>query len=295
MSSKLLNGFTIDVEDFFQVGAFAAQISPASWDQFPSRVVRNTEKILDLLDRRQTRATFFILGWISDRHPELVRSIQRAGHEIGSHGYWHQLIYEQTQEEFRRDLRQSCDSLQQLTGERIRLYRAPSFSIVQRSLWALDILAEEGIELDSSIFPIHHDRYGIPGARIHPYLHRVGTREMWEVPPTVARWSGMNLPVGGGGYLRLYPRAMTEFLLANVNREGRAFQIYIHPWEVDPDQPRLKGPVKSRFRHYVNLSSTLGKLDSLLARFRFGTLSEMVSREQQRTVVPVGGNDDAAP
>jgi polysaccharide deacetylase family protein (PEP-CTERM system associated) len=288
MDSSTLNGFTIDVEDYFQVGAFAAQIPPSSWDHYPSRVVRNTEIILELLERRQTRATFFILGWIADRHPELVKSILRSGHEIGSHSYWHQLIYEQTPEVFRRDLRQSCDSLQQLTGERVRLYRAPSFSIVQRSLWALDILAEEGIELDSSFFPIHHDRYGIPGAQIQPYLHRVGTREMWEVPPTVARWSGVNVPVGGGGYLRLYPRALTEYLLAKVNREGRAFQIYIHPWEVDPEQPRLSGPMKSRFRHYVNLSSTLGKLDSLLTRFRFGTLSEVVNCEQRRHASPAG-------
>jgi polysaccharide deacetylase family protein (PEP-CTERM system associated) len=288
MVSTTLNGFTIDVEDYFQVGAFAAQIPPSSWDQFPSRVVRNTERILELLDRRQTRGTFFILGWISDRYPELVKSIQRAGHEIGSHGYWHQLIYEQTPEVFRRDLRQSCDSLQQLTGSQIRLYRAPSFSIVQRSLWALEILADEGIELDSSIFPIHHDRYGIPGARIKPYQHRVGERNIWEVPPTVVRWAGVNLPVGGGGYLRLYPKALTELLLAKVNREGRAFQIYIHPWEVDPEQPRLRGSMKSRFRHYVNLSSTLGKLDSLLDQFRFGTLSDVLADERLRSASPAG-------
>lgn len=280
MEFTTLNGFTIDVEDYFQVGAFASGIRPSSWDQYQSRVVRNTERILDLLERRQTRATFFILGWIADRHPELVKTILRSGHEIGSHSYWHQLIYDQTPEVFREDLRRSCDVLEQLSGEKIRLYRAPSFSIVQQSLWALDILAEEGIELDSSIFPIHHDRYGIPGARIHPYLHRVGTREMWEVPPTVAQWSGLNVPVGGGGYLRLYPRALTESLLASVNRSGRAFQIYIHPWEVDPEQPRLNGSLKSRFRHYVNLSTTVGKLDSLLARFRFGTLSEVVACEQ---------------
>jgi polysaccharide deacetylase family protein (PEP-CTERM system associated) len=285
MDSATLNGFTIDVEDYFQVGAFASEIRPSTWEQYPSRVVRNTERILELLDRRQTRATFFILGWVADRHPELVKSILRSGHEIGSHSYWHQLIYEQTPEVFREDLRRSCDSLEQLSGEKIRLYRAPSFSIVQQSLWALDILAEEGIDLDSSIFPIHHDRYGIPGARIHPYRHRVGTREMWEVPPTVARWSGVNVPVGGGGYLRLYPRALTEFLLASVNREGRAFQIYIHPWEVDPEQPRLNGPLKSRFRHYVNLTTTLGKLDSLLTRFRFGTLSDVVAQESRHGAI----------
>jgi polysaccharide deacetylase family protein (PEP-CTERM system associated) len=282
MDSSTLNGFTIDVEDYFQVGAFASEIRPSSWDQYSSRVVPNTERILDLLERRQTRATFFILGWVADRNPELVKRILRSGHEIGSHSYWHQLIYDQTPEEFRKDLRQSCDSLEQLTGEKVRLYRAPSFSIVQQSLWALDILAEEGIELDSSIFPIHHDRYGIPGAKIHPYRHRVGTREMWEVPPTVARWLGLNVPVGGGGYLRLYPRAITESLLSSVNRDGRAFQIYIHPWEVDPEQPRMHGSLKSRFRHYVNLTTTLGKLDSLLARFRFGTLSDVVACEHLR-------------
>lgn len=285
MDSSTLNGFTIDVEDYFQVGAFASEIRPSSWDQYPSRVVRNTERILELLERRQTRATFFILGWVADRNPQLVKRILRCGHEIGSHSYWHQLIYDQTPEEFHTDLRQSCDSLEQLSGKKVRLYRAPSFSIVRKSLWALEILAEEGIELDSSIFPIHHDRYGIPEAKIHPYRHRVGTREIWEVPPTVARLPGLNVPVGGGGYLRLYPRAMTEFLLASVNREGRAFQIYVHPWEVDPEQPRLDGPLRSRFRHYVNLSTTMDKLDVLLTRFRFGALSEMVACDHPRSTL----------
>ncbi|HBH51448.1 MAG TPA: polysaccharide deacetylase family protein [Planctomycetaceae bacterium] len=279
MDPSPLNGFTIDVEDYFQVGAFAGEISPKTWDQYESRVVANTERILQMLDQHQTRATFFILGWVAERYPELVRRIDRGGHEIGSHSYWHQLIYEQTPDVFREDLRQSCDCLEQLIGRKIRLFRAPSFSIVNQSLWSLQVLAEQGIELDSSIFPIHHDRYGIPGAQIRPYCHQLGDRRMWEFPPTVTQISRWNFPVGGGGYLRLYPRRLTEWLLSTVNARGDAFQIYIHPWEVDPDQPRLRGSLKSRFRHYVNLATTVGKLESLLKRFRFGTLSDTLSQE----------------
>jgi polysaccharide deacetylase family protein (PEP-CTERM system associated) len=223
-------------------------------------------------------ATFFILGWVADRHPRLVREIQRGGHEIGSHSFWHRLIYEQTPEQFRADLRQSRDALESATGQRVTAYRAPSFSITTRSLWALDILAEEGFKVDSSVFPIYHDRYGIPQAE--PRLHRLaaGGGSLWEFPPSVARFAGFNVPVGGG-YFRLYPLWWTLLCLRRIRRSGQPSMLYIHPWEIDPEQPRLAvGTRLSRFRHYVNLASNERKLDSLLKRLRFGRLCDVIGR-----------------
>lgn len=275
---ELMNVFSVDVEDYFQVTAFQREIRHADWGRYESRVVANTTRLLRLLDRHQVRATFFVLGWIAERFPELVRKIWEAGHEIGSHGYGHQLIYEQTPEEFRRDLCRSRDVLMELTGERVVAYRAPSFSVTERTRWALDILSEEGFSIDSSIFPIHHDRYGIPTAS--PDLHRIQTTAgfLWEFPPAVVRLAGMNLPVGGGGYFRLYPLALTLRWLAGINRAGgRPFMFYIHPWELDPDQPWLPaGSWASRFRHRVNLSQTEDKVERLLSRFRFGCLSDAI-------------------
>lgn len=274
-----LNALTVDVEDYYHVSAFERRIDRADWDQYESRVTDNTRRILDLLDRRETKATFFVLGWIAQRQPELVREIHRRGHEIGSHSYWHRLIYELSPEEFRRDLRQSRAALEDAIGEPVRAHRAPSFSITQQSLWAFDILAEEGFVMDSSVFPIRHDRYGIPGAR--PDIHRLDTRAgpLWEFPMSVARLAGIKLPVGGGGYFRLYPIRWTLRLLRRINRlERRSFVFYIHPWEIDPGQPRLRAcGWLSRARHYLNLASTEKKLDLLLGTFRFGRLSDVLS------------------
>ena len=272
----LTNVFSIDVEDYFHVQAFADQIRPSEWEHYESRVVKNTLRIVDLLERRQTRGTFFVLGWVADRHPELVRQIHRAGHEIGCHSYWHQLVFGQTPEEFRQDLRQATETLGNITGEPVTAFRAPSFSITTDSLWALDILLEEGYRVDSSIFPVRHDTYGIPEFSPAPQVIHREAGDIFEFPPAVRSKRFANIPVAGGGYFRLYPYRLTSHWLANVNRkEGRPFVFYIHPWEVDPDQPRLSSGWKSRLRHYRNLHTTLAKLDRLLKEFHFGAFEDL--------------------
>lgn len=278
--SPIQNAFTVDVEDYYHVSAFARTISPHDWSQYESRVVASTHRILRLLEERQVRGTFFVLGWVAERFPELVRDIHRAGHELGCHSYWHRLVYEQTPDEFRDDLTRAKDVVEQVTGEPVTAYRAPSFSITRKSLWALEILAGEGIRLDSSIYPVHHDRYGIPGAE--RFLHRVETPagELLEFPPSLVRLGNFNLPVGGGGYFRLYPSRFSETCLHRIHREaGRPFMFYVHPWEVDPGQPRLRGSALSRFRHYVNLDRTEAKLRRLLDAFSFGSVGDVITEQ----------------
>ena len=277
----MTNAFTVDVEDYDHVSAFADHIHSNDWPQYESRVVNNTRRLIEILAQHNVCATFFVLGWVAERHPDLIREIQAGGHEIGSHSYWHRLIYNLTPDEFREDLRHSCRTLEEITGERVTSFRAPSFSITKDSMWALDILAEEGISLDSSIFPVHHDRYGIPGAE--RFANRIETTggPLWEVPPSVCRLGNWNLPVGGGGYFRLYPFPLTVQMLDAINRRaGQPFVFYVHPWEIDPHQPRLRVSCrKSRFRHYVKLSSTESKLHRLLSRFQFGPLSSLIPQD----------------
>jgi polysaccharide deacetylase family protein (PEP-CTERM system associated) len=274
----VLNAFTVDVEDYFQVSAFEKHIPRDQWDRWESRVVANTHRVLQLLDRRGVKATFFILGWVGERYPQLVREIHTCGHEVGSHGYWHRLIYEQTPAEFRADLQRSRDVLQAAIGQRVTAHRAASFSITKRSLWALEILVEEGFLVDSSVFPIHHDRYGIPDAE--PRLHRLTTSAgpLWEFPPSVTRVARLNVPVGGGGYFRLYPLAWTLYCLRRLNHTDRQpFMFYVHPWELDPHQPRVRSASRwSRFRHCVCLARNESKLDGLLQKFRFGRMCDVV-------------------
>jgi len=288
----LLNAFTVDVEDYFQVSAFEKAVSRDCWEQHDLRVVPNTRRLLRLLEDRGIRATFFVLGWVAAKCPELVREIDEAGHEIGCHSYWHRLIYEQSPETFREDVQQARNVLQDIVGKAVTAYRAPSFSVTRRSLWALEVLVEEGFELDSSVFPTRHDRYGIPDAE--PGIHRIETPAgpIWEMPPTVARWGPLKLPVSGGGYFRLYPIRLSLGLLSKVNRKyKRPFVFYVHPWEVDPDQPRIAVQSRlSRARHYVNLASTEKKLTTLIERFRFGPIGEVVRRHRSAvgTGVPSG-------
>jgi polysaccharide deacetylase family protein (PEP-CTERM system associated) len=283
----MLNALTVDVEDYYQVTAFERHVDRRNWSDFPSRVVANTQRLLRLLEQHDAPATFFILGWVAHRFPELVREIHRAGHEIGSHSYWHRLIYTLTPDEFRNDLRLSKSVLEDIIGEPVRAYRAPSFSITRRSLWALDILAEEGFTCDSSIYPIYHDRYGIPNAQRR--LHQIETPSgpLWEFPPSVVRLGRMNLPVSGGGYFRLYPLTWTTRSLRRINRRQQPFMFYIHPWEIDPDQPRLQaGSRLSRARHYVNLGRTEHKLSRLLTQFRFSRMADCIQQEAELCVVP---------
>jgi len=278
----MLNAFTVDVEDYFQVSAFERQIPRTEWPNYECRVVENTTRILDLLDRHQVKGTFFILGWVAERFPDLVRQIDAGGHEVGSHSYWHRLVYELSEAEFRDDLRKSRDTLSEIINKPITSYRAPSFSIVERSKWALDILAEEGFDSDSSIFPVSHDRYGYQN--VEPHIHTIETAAgpITEFPLCYRQMMGYRLPISGGGYFRLYPFFFSHRCFHHLNRKSkRPFVFYIHPWEVDPLQPRMKvGSRLSRFRHYVNLKRTERKLDSLLKSFQFGRMDEVIAQQK---------------
>tara|TARA_R110002072_G_scaffold302710_2_gene487796 strand:- start:414240 stop:415190 length:951 start_codon:yes stop_codon:yes gene_type:complete len=275
--STFTNAMTVDVEDYFHVSGFADQVSRSDWDDMPSRVVVNTQRLLTLMEKHQTRGTFFVLGWVAEKFPQLVRDIHRAGHEVGCHSYWHQLVYDLSPGEFRADLVRARDVLQDLTGVPVTLYRAPSFSITGRSLWALDVLADEGFTCDSSIYPVYHDRYGIPEADLTPHRIFTPSGALDEYPGGVATFGKLRLAVSGGGYFRLYPRRFSEFCLRRINiRSASPFMFYIHPWEVDPDQPRLSGSMMSRFRHYQNLRTTEHKLNWLLPRFRFDSMSASI-------------------
>jgi polysaccharide deacetylase family protein (PEP-CTERM system associated) len=272
-----LNALTIDVEDYFHVSGFEACVSRSQWDDFPLRLADNTHHLLDILAAAGVRGTFFVLGWVAERRPDVVKDIRAAGHEVASHGHWHRLIYRQTPEEFRADVRQARDVLQDTLGEAVTAYRAPSFSITRESLWALDVLVEEGFLLDSSIYPARHDRYGIPEAPPEPHRIIRRTGALWEFPPPVYRFLGRPTPVGGGGWFRLYPYALTRRWLKAINDERRPFAAYLHPWEIDPDQPRLAPGRMAAFRHYVGLRRTAARLARLLRDFRFGPLSESLA------------------
>ena len=266
------NYLTIDVEDYFQVSAFEDIIDPKDWDAMEQRVVRNTEKVLDLLAQHNTKATFFIVGWIADRFPRLVQTIHSQGHPIGCHSYWHRKVYDMTPEDFRAETGKVKSILENIIGESVLGYRAPSYSITGRSLWAIDILKELGFTYDSSIFPIYHDTYGIPGAPRFAYRHPNGLR---EYPISTALMLGWKLAVSGGGYFRLFPYWFTRHALRTINsKEGKPFVFYLHPWELDPEQPRLRNArALSRFRHYNQLRQTAGRFTRLLQDFNFRPLA----------------------
>jgi polysaccharide deacetylase family protein (PEP-CTERM system associated) len=266
------NALSIDVEEHFQVTAFDGLIDRDQWPHFPSRVVQNTRRILNLLDEFAAKATFFVLGWVAERNPGLVREIADRGHEIASHGYWHRLVYQQTPEEFRDDVARSLAAINRACPDTPVLgYRAPTFSITEASRWAWPILTELGFQYDSSVFPTSlHDRYGIRAAP--RYAHKVAPG-LWEFPLSVVRRLGKNWPVAGGGYFRLYPLWLTRRAITSINAQGHPAIVYLHPWEFDPQQPRMSGlRATTRLRHYLNLHKTENRLRSLLARFRFGTM-----------------------
>lgn len=284
-STQFDGAFTVDVEDYFHVSAFASMIRPEDWDQYECRIERSTRQILELAAKHSTRGTFFVLGWVAERYPQLVREIQSAGHEIGCHSYWHQLVYELGPDRFRADLVKGRDLLETITGSPVRLFRAPSFSITRQSLWALDILIEEGFGVDSSIYPIRHDRYGIPGACRTPHVIATPAGHIQEYPGMTCHVAGMTVPVGGGGYLRLFPWSATLRLLRQIRKEQRPLNVYLHPWEVDVHQPRIPASLKSRFRHYQNLKTTAPKLSKLLTGFRLGTMSDVLTEFMAATNV----------
>jgi polysaccharide deacetylase family protein (PEP-CTERM system associated) len=273
------NAFTIDVEDYYQVSAFEKAVDRGAWSRFPSRVEANTRRVLDLLDLHRTKATCFILGCVAEAHPELVREIDKRGHEIACHGYSHRLIYNQTPADFRDETRRAKDTLEQLSGKTVRGYRAASYSITKRSLWAIDTLIELGFEYDSSIFPVRHDRYGIPGGPRFPHtVEREGGKTIVEFPISTLDLGGYRLPVGGGGYFRIFPYQVSAGAIAYLNRrERQPAMFYVHPWEVDPEQPRIAASMLSRFRHYHNLDKCEERLDKLLRSAPFGKVTDVLA------------------
>jgi polysaccharide deacetylase family protein (PEP-CTERM system associated) len=269
---------SVDVEDYFHVSAFEKVVSRASWETLDSRVVGNTERLLELFDRSGIKATFFVLGWVANRFPALVRRIGSAGHEIASHGYHHQLLYMLTPQQFREDVRSAKAALEDSTGSVVLGFRAPSFSLLASSLWAIDILIEEGYLYDTSIFPVRHDRYGIPDAPryIHAIERSCGT--LLEMPMSTVRLGGVNLPVSGGGYFRLFPYAWTRWGIRHINLVDRQPALfYVHPWEIDPHQPRMPAPFTTRLRHYSGLKHTFRRLSTLLQEFQFAPVANVLN------------------
>ncbi len=270
------NAITVDVEDWFQVAVLRHEIDPRDWDKQQSRIIPNICRVLEIFDECQIKATFFVLGWIAERYPEIVLTIKKYGHEIGSHGYGHKIIYENSKEDFVQDLEKSIAILEGITNDQIRHYRAPSFSITRDTMWALEVLAQKGITFDSSIFPIKHDIGGMPNMPRFPfYLRFKDGRVLHEFPLSTLRLWGENVPIAGGGYLRLLPYWFIRNGIRRNNKAGIPVIVYFHPWELDPDQPRLKIGLTSRFRHYSNLEFTEEKIRALLSEFRFTSLGEL--------------------
>lgn len=269
------NCLTVDVEDYFHPNAMDALLRPDDWDSLPQRVERNTHRVLDLLDQYGARATFFVLGWVGERHPDLVREIVSRGHELACHGHLHRLAYELGPTEFRRDVARARAVLEDAAGERVEGFRAASYSILATTMWAIDILIELGFSYDSSIFPIYHDLYGIP--KFDRFRVRLERRagSIVEIPPSTLRIAGANLPIAGGGYLRIAPLACTRWAIRYLNRvERQPAIVYFHPWEIDCEQPRLAARFRTRVRHYSRLAGMERKLHRLLAQHRFATLRE---------------------
>jgi polysaccharide deacetylase family protein (PEP-CTERM system associated) len=276
-----LNAFTVDVEDYFHVTALSSVITPDSWDTRELRVERSIEKLLEILGEHNARGTFFVLGWLAERKPTLVHRIAAAGHEVACHGYSHTLLYRQSPREFREETIRAKSILEDTLGQAVRGYRAASFSVTRASLWALDVLIDAGFRYDSSIFPIHHDVYGMPGATPEP--HRASApsgRTIAEFPMSAANFLGVQVPVSGGGYFRILPYWVTRAGLKQINqRRNRPFAFYMHPWELDAGQPRIRVGAFSRFRHYTNLEHYDARLRRVLTDFAFTSMYEVLQQQ----------------
>ena len=271
------NIISIDLEDYFQVETLRPFVKYEDWGYHEFRLERNTYKILELLDEYKVKATFFVLGWNAEHTPKIVQEIHKLGHEIACHGYAHRLVYEQEPDQFRYDISKAKAILEDITGEEVAGYRAPTFSITERTLWALDILAEEGFRYDSSIFPVRHDRYGFPDWSRHiETVQLQNGHEIIEVPPVTARLLGFNLPAAGGGYFRLAPFWFSSWAIRRMNAEGHPAIVYLHPWEFDPNQPIFPIPLLRRIRHYTNLATTEKKLRNLLNMGTFARLKDIL-------------------
>ena len=278
---KPRHGLSFDVEEHFQVSAFWSAARRQQWDQLASRVEHNTRRIADLLAERSTKATFFILGWVAERHPDLVKDLAREGHEIASHGYGHELVSTQTPVQFRQDVRRSKRILEDLIGLQVIGYRAPSFSITSETAWALSLLVEEGYRYDSSIYHRFRDRYGSAVTKTGMYEIETEAGKIWEVSPSTMKTCGFHLPVAGGGYFRLLPYRASKLCLKTLENQGSQLVMYLHPWEFDPEQPRMDGPVLSRVRHYLNLHKTEQRLKWLLEDFSFAPINEAMQPIRQ--------------
>lgn len=276
--------FTVDVEEYFQVAALAPVVGRDRWDRLERRAVQSTHALLQLLDRHGVKATFFTLGWIAEREPDLIRTIVASGHELASHGWGHRKVTDLTPDAFRDSIRTSKALLEDVAGVRVGGYRAPSFSIVRGREWALDILIEEGYRYDSSLFPIRRPGYGYQGGRPDPHTLKRSGGSLREYPPATLQIAGARLPAGGGGYLRLLPYSLVAAGLRQSERRGAPGTFYIHPWELDPDQPRFTVPLRTRMRHYGGLRRTAGRLDRLLSEFRFRSIAE--SEAEKESVNP---------
>lgn len=288
----IVNYLSIDVEDYFHVSAFESISPTTTWDSRELRVEKNTDKVLALLDEADVKATFFVLGWVADRCPGLVRRIAAGGHEVANHGYWHQRVCNQKRAVFAEDLRRSKATLEDLSGQKVIGYRAPSYSISKENFWAFDELLEAGFRYDSSIFPIRHDFYGLSDwPRFAGWMVKNGSGEwvptvdqqtqgqgLFEVPITTLQLGNKKLPIAGGGYFRLLPYQVTHWGLQRINRlDKQPFLFYLHPWEFDPDQPRMAGAkLKSRVRHYLNLGKTESRFIRLLHDFKFGPIGSVL-------------------
>jgi len=282
----IVNAMTVDVEDYFHVSVFDGLVPRHAWPAMESRVCANTERLLQLFDDENIHATFFVLGWVAERFPRLVRQIVANGHELASHGYAHRLVYDMTPRAFREDVRRAKQLIEAAAGAPVYGYRAPSYSVTPRSLWALDVLVEEGYRYDASIFPIHHDRYGIPVSPRLPYRLTRGDGLM-EAPASTVRWGPLNLPIAGGGYFRILPYGWTRWGIRRLNEVEHVPAIfYLHPWEIDPDQPRLQASMLGRFRHYCNLAKTEERLRALIREFRFSTLIALLGQQMDDQMLP---------
>ncbi len=274
---KIYNALSIDVEEYFQVEALREVIPYCQWEELPPRINKNINHILDVLEAKKIKATFFCLGWVARKHPNIIKKIATAGHEVASHGWSHTPIFRLNPEEFRREIRKSKALLEDLAGKEIAGFRAPTYSITSQTIWALQILAEEGYRYDSSIFPIYHDLYGFPEAPRFPFFLK--DIHLVEFPISTFTLGNLKIPISGGGYFRLFPYKLTRFLLQKfLQKEQKPFIFYIHPWEFDPHQPRFKAPLKSRFRHYLNLSKTKKRFEKLLDDFSFAPVKDVLEK-----------------
>lgn len=270
----MLNALTVDVEDFFHVSALSSVICPDDWSSYDqARVIKNTQCLLDLFESHNYFATFFVLGWVAERYPELVREIKQRGHEVASHGWSHQLVYQQEPAVFRLETERSKKLLEDITGDAVLGYRAASYSITPKSRWALDTLVELGFQYDSSLFPVYHDRYGMPGCDVNPHqLITDAGCKLIEFPLSTKNIFGYRLPVAGGGYFRLFPYWLNRFCWKAINKQNKPFVFYLHPWEIDPEQPRVPVSGLSKFRHYNNLDKCYSRLEKMLGDFQFQTM-----------------------